>query len=331
MSVALPRWAVAIFAARETPAVLAGTVRAAIAACAGRQATIDVLINGNHALAVNFAGLATTLPADGCTLRVWSIAAPDKAHTWNEYVYRIWNSDGTTGGTAFFIDGYARVKPDALAALDSRLAATPDALGATGLPSCGRSAPRLREQMLREGGLHGSLYALTGESMHAIRSAGFRLPLGLYRNDSLIGAALFYRLDPENNQWTTSRIAVEGGATWEVDGVSELTYRNVVAYFKRMLRQAQGALENRAVREHMTIRRLPPQSLHATTQEMILGWIGAQPAQARSLFLKQPSCWYAARLVGDQGRAGAAAHPRQRAGAAPRQGSGISGSIPGRP
>jgi hypothetical protein len=47
----------------------------------------------------------------------------------------------------------------------------------------------------------------------------------------------------------------------------------------------------------MTVRRLPPQSLHATTQEMILGWIGAQPAQARSLFLKQPSCWYAARKL----------------------------------
>jgi hypothetical protein len=297
MSVAFPRWAVAIFAARETPAVLTATVRAAIAACSGRQATIDVLINGNHALAVNFAGLAATLPADDCTLRVWSIAAPDKAHTWNEYVYRIWNSDGTTGGTAFFIDGYARVKPDALAAIDSRLAATPDAMGATGVPSCGRSAPRLRERMLREGGIHGNLYAVTADSMRAIREAGFRLPLGLYRTDPMLGAALAFRLDPAHNQWQNGRVAVEGNATWDVDGISELTYKNVTGYFKRRLRQAQGDLENRALREHMAIKRLAPRLLPETAQEMINGWLAAQPAQARSLFLKRPTCWYAARKL----------------------------------
>lgn len=172
MSVADPPWAVAIFAARETPAVLAATVRAAIAACAGRRATIDVLIHGNPALAEHFAGLAPTLASDACTLRIWSIAAPDKAHTWNEYVYRIWEN-GNGGSTAFFIDGYARVKPDALAAIDRRLAAAPDATGATGVPSCGRSAARLREQMLREGGIHGNLYAVTGDGMRAITWTGF--------------------------------------------------------------------------------------------------------------------------------------------------------------
>jgi len=293
MSPAIPPWAVAIFAARETPAALEGTVRAAIAACAGRQATIDVLINGNHALAVQFADVAPAIAADGCTLRVWSIAAPDKAHTWNEYVYRIWDTEGT----AFFIDGYARVKPDALAAIDSRLAATPDALGATGVPSCGRSAPKLREQMLREGGIHGNLYAVTGEGMRAIRSAGFRLPLGLYRTDPMLGAALAYRLDPANNQWKMSRIVVEGNATWDVDGISELTYKNVTGYFKRRLRQAQGDLENRALREHMSIKRLPPSSLPATAREMITGWLQAQPGQARSLFIKRPTTWYAARKL----------------------------------
>lgn len=293
MSVVLPRWAVAIFAARETPAVLAATVRAAIAACAGREATVDVLINGNHALAETFAGLAPALPAEGCTLRVWSIAAPDKAHTWNEYVYRIWDTDGT----AFFIDGYARVKPDALAAIDRRLATSPDAMCASGVPSCGRSAPRLREQMLRDGGIHGNLYAVTGESMRAIREAGFRLPLGLYRTDPMLGSALAFRLDPARHQWTNGRVVVEGNATWDVDGISELTYKNVTGYFKRRLRQAQGDLENRALREHMAIKRLAPRLLPETAQEMIAGWLAAQPAQARSLFLKRPTCWYAARKL----------------------------------
>ena len=287
------RWAVAIFTARETPSVLSATVRAAIAACAGRQATIDVLINGNHALAVNFAEVAKTISTDGCSLRIWSIAAPDKAHTWNEYVHRIWD----TGGITFFIDGYARVRPDALAAIEQRLADLPNAMAASGVPTSGRSARRMREIMLRTGGIHGNLYALKVGSMEMIRNADFRLPLGLYRNDGLLGAALTFRLDPANHEWKRGSVVAVADATWDVDGISALNYKNIVGYFKRRLRQAHGALENRAVREHMTIKRLPPQLLPATSQDMIVDWLQAQPAQARSLFLREPLCLYAARQL----------------------------------
>jgi hypothetical protein len=287
------RWAVAIFTARETPSVLSATVRAAVAACAGRQATIDVLVNGNHDLAVNFADVAASIATDGCTLRVWSITAPDKAHTWNEYIHRIWD----TGGLTFFIDGYARVRPDAFAAIEQRLAALPNAMAASGVPTSGRSARRLREQMLRSGGIHGNLYALKATSIQAILDAGFRLPLGLYRNDGLLGAALCYRFDPASTRWQRGTIVAVAEATWDVSGISELSYKNVVGYFKRRLRQAQGMLENRAFHEHMAIKRLSPQSLPATTQDMINDWLRKQPAQARVLFLKQPACLYAARQM----------------------------------
>lgn len=293
MSSVTSRWAVAIFTARETPEVLSATVRAVVAACVGRQATIDVLVNGNHELAVNFSDLAAGIETAGCVLRIWSIAAPDKAHTWNEYIHRIWDPSDIT----FFIDGYARVKPDALTAIERRWAASPNAMIASGVPTCGRSARKMREHMLRKGGIHGNLYALKRESMDAIRDAGFRLPLGLYRNDGLLGAALTYRLDPANHDWRRGTVVVVGDATWDVDGISELSYKNVVSYFKRRLRQAYGVLESRAFREHMTIKRLAPQHLPATAQDMINHWLTAQPEQARSLFLKHPSCLYAARQL----------------------------------
>ena len=293
MSSVTSRWGVAIFSARETPSLLSDTVRAVIAACAGRQATIDVLINGNQALAADFAEVAAAIATNGCSLRIWSIAAPDKAHTWNEYIHRIWDS----GGLTFFVDGYAQVRPDALTAIERQLAALPDALVASGVPTSGRSALRLREQMLRNGGLHGSLYALKADSMTLLRDGGFRLPLGLYRNDGMLGAALCYRLDPANHQWKRGTVVAVADATWDVNDVATLSYKNVVAYFKRRLRQAQGVLENRALREHMGIKRLPPQALPATAQDMINDWLGAQPAKARSLFLKQPSCLYAARQL----------------------------------
>ncbi len=63
------------------------------------------------------------------------------------------------------------------------------------------------------------------------------------------------------------------------------------------MRQAHGVLENRALREHMSIKRLPLRSLPATSQEMVNSWLVAQPTEARSLFRKQPSCFYAARKL----------------------------------
>lgn len=285
--------AVAIFAARETSSVLEATVRAVIEASSNRHATIDVLINGNQELACQFAELSAKIAKNGCSLRIWSIATPDKAHTWNEYVHRIWDANGTT----FFVDGYARVRPDALDAIQHHLTEFPGAMAASGVPTCGRSAKRLRQNMLRTGGIHGNLYALTGSSMNLVRNAGFRFPLGLYRNDPFLGAALNYQLDPARNKWNPESVAVVPEATWDVDGISKLNYKNVLGYFKRKLRQAHGLLESRAFREHMAIKRLPPQLLPTTSQAMINNWMVSQPKQARSLFLRQPLCLYASRQL----------------------------------
>lgn len=286
-------WSIAIFAARETTAGLALCVTAAIKACTGRQAIINVLINGNAELADAFAIAANDLDHADTRLRVWSIAAPDKAHTWNEFIYRIWEGDST----AFFIDGYAQVRPDALTALASCLAATPDALGATGVPTCGRSAAAIRAQMLRDGGIHGNLFAISAEAMQGIRKAGFKLPLGIYRTDPLIGSVLMFRLDPANHTWNPRRIVVVPDATWHVDGIEDITLKNVKSQFKRILRQAQGDLESKASREHLAVRRLPPQQLPLTIADMIAEWIKTQPTQARSLFLKRPLSLYAARKL----------------------------------
>lgn len=286
-------WSIAIFAARETPIVLASCVHAAIAACAGRQAIVNVLINGNAELAEQFASVAKELDTGTTALRIWSITTPDKAHTWNEFVYRIWDSDSI----AFFIDGYAQVRPDALSAMERRLAATPDALAATGVPTSGRTATKIRNQMLCEGGIHGNLFAISHEGMEGIRRTGFRLPLGIYRTDPLIGAALMFRLDPANYAWDPRRVAVEPTATWHVDGIEELNWKNIKTQFKRILRQAQGELENRATREHMAIRKLPPQELPLTVAEMIEQWRASQPEQARALFRKNPLCRYAIRKL----------------------------------
>lgn len=288
-----PNWAIAIIAARESIETLSSTIQATVTASAGKDTVIDLLINGNPSLARDCAAWAGASYRGTAWLRIWSIAQGDKAHTWNEYVHRIWPG----GRTAFFLDGYARPRTDGLAQLDTSLAGAPDAFGATGVPTSGRSAPALRAAMLNGGGFHGNMHAIPVRAMAQLRASGFRLPLGLYRTDSLIGSVLMFALDPTAQQWEPRRIIVNGEATWDVPGQADFTLQNIVAQFKRRQRQAQGDLENRAAREHMAVRRLPITQFPRTVRELVLEWIASHPEEARRLYLKNPLRLRAARRM----------------------------------
>ena len=285
-------WVVAVIASRESSATLTRSIGAVFEACASRQVTVDVLINGNPALADEMATLLDTgtFACRNGSLRIWSITVGDKAFTWNEYLHRIWPA----GAMAFFIDGYAEVRPDAFTALERSLGQRSEALGATGVPTSGRSAAQLREQMLRSGGLHGNMHVLRAETMAELRAVGFRLPIGLYRTDSLIGAMLMFGLDATRHAWSPKRIAVEADATWEVPDLSALSLQNVKSQLKRMVRQAQGELENRAVREHLVTLKRPAPDLPDNAQLLVKEWMARNPSELRALFLKRPLCLYAA-------------------------------------
>jgi hypothetical protein len=280
---------IAIIASREDVGTLTNCIRSVLLARHVGTAVIDVLVNGNEQLAHEVARVPFDCPAN-CQLRIWSIQQGDKAHAWNQYVHAIWPGRGN----AVFLDGYVEVEPDALDALQQALSTSPAALAATGVPSSGRSAEWQRARMLREGGFQGNLHVLRSEVMQTVRTSGIRLPLGLYRTDSLTGALLLLGLDPAVHQWDNGRIAVAPGATWKVRQLERLTYSSLVSQWKRTLRQAQGELENRAVREHLVVKRLAPHLLAPTTHTLVNGWIAEQPKQARQLFRKRPLCAYAA-------------------------------------
>lgn len=286
-------WAVAIIAAREAPDILQRTIQAAQAASTGVDTVIDVLVNGNPALAQEVATWVAEASEIRPNVRVWSIARGDKAHAWNEYVHRIW----TRGRTAFFLDGYAQPRPDAFFLLAASLTQAPEILGATGVPSSGRTAARSKANMLVNGGFQGNMHAIAASAMENFYTVGFRLPLGLYRTDSLIGALLKFGLDPAANKWNSRRIAVSPDATWDIPGKTTLTLDNLVGQFKRRLRQAQGDIENRAVNDHLSVRKAPIASMPRTARQLALDWLDAHPREARRLYMKSPLRLYAVRKL----------------------------------
>ena len=181
----------AVFSSREDIESLARTITFLLQADRANAAlAIDVLVNGNESLARK---CAEQFRQSNCPIRIFHFSYADKANTWNEYVH----SFHPGGDYTFFLDGYAAVEPQALVALVHAHRVQPEALAASGVQRYGPSARRVMAWQMARGGLSGNLYMLPYSTISRLRQARFRLPVGIYRTDSTLGAALFLDLDSE--------------------------------------------------------------------------------------------------------------------------------------
>lgn len=278
------KWCVAVFAARESPDVLRATL-AAIQLAAHISTTVDVLVNGNRDLAESTRDIILSLQKvdSFATFRLWFIALGDKAHAWNIYLHDIWPG----AGLAYFVDGYARPNFDAFMRIEHALSSNKKALLGSGVPTRGRSAKKARAQQIESVGIHGNLFSIRAETMQSLRIVKFYLPLGIYRTDSTIGAVMKYSLDPTLNKWDPDRIVVESKASWDLDEKHWWRYSDLKGQLKRYVRQAQGDLENRAVRHHLSICRRAPQDMPRTISQLVDIWMSENPGEAAS-FLRNP-------------------------------------------
>lgn len=304
-----------MFSSRETPAVLAAAIEA-LGTAAAKPMTVDVLVNGNPTLAEGVRPLLLDRrrPPEHVRTRIWHITLADKAHACNEYVHRLWPGAGTT----FFVDGYVFVEPSALSRLSEWLAKKPEALAATGVPGSGRSAARLREILLQKGGLHGNLFAAPAATLDLLRRRGFRLPLGIYRTDSAIGAALAVAMEPVEWGWNARRfLPCNPAASWSTEPKRWWRWQDVRAQWRRKARQVQGELEIEAVRWWINTLKEMPERMPRTAAELVQAWAEAETDAFQSFLagnwarqrawaaLQTPRDWQAAttppQLVADSG------------------------------
>jgi hypothetical protein len=273
-------WAAVIFASRESAEVLGQTIAAARIA-ALQRADIDVLINGNRALAAQVASHLAGQPQDAgaARVRIWSISVNDKANAWNQYVQRVWAGEEV----AFFIDGYIRLNLDALTLLGDAVMARPEVLGGTGVPT-----RALHARIASEGGFYGNFVCLKGTVIAELRRRGIALPFGLYRVDSLMGAWVNFGLDPKTQGWNPNRIFAHPDASWKKDAPRWWRFNDIRAQFKRRLRQSRGVLENLAVRDLLSTRKQAPESLPATASALVLEWVARCPDEAASVLRWNP-------------------------------------------
>lgn len=280
-------WSVVILSSRDDAETLCSSIEAARTAVSGEPAIIDVMVNGNRRLAEQASARLDSRRSSARaapTVRVWSLRLRDKGHAWNEYVHTVWPG----AEVAFFIDGYARVWPDALTRLSDRLREVRRALAAAAVPTAGRSAESLRARMIKEPQINGSLYALRGETMDRLRLSGARMPLGLYRQDGLLGSALAFGLDPARHAWTPEHIAVVPEASWSRRVESPWRAREILSRFERLTRQALGVFEAHAIREHLVHHERSLADLPTTSDRFIGSWMRRHPAAALKTLCLHP-------------------------------------------
>lgn len=262
-----------IFASRESAETLHRTLSCAVNAVT-EGSSIDVLINGNELLAGeaqhwvgrNFASL------EPCP-RIWSISASDKGNAWNRHIHDIWQGDRH----AIYVDGYVRINPAAIEDMMETLSHD-GVLGTSAMPSTGPSARHLRNTMREQGGFHGNLCAISSTALHLMQNRNIRIPIGMYRVDSIMGAFLSFGLDNTENAWNPFKfIPLSPTATWECDAKKWYRPGDVLAWYKRRKRQAKGRIENAAVRYHLAELKCLPEALPGNVRELFRAWRKARP------------------------------------------------------
>lgn len=279
------KWAVVVFASRESLDMVLGTVNAAQIAAQG-VAAIDILVNGNLPLAIALADqLGIGIHAvEAVRVRVWSVTVGDKANAWNQYIQHIWSGEDI----AFFIDGYVRLNSNAVRLLGDAVAAQDDVLGGTGVPSVGRTSGVMRSDIAAKGGFHGNFCCMKGNIIEQLRKRNIALPMGLYRVDALMGALLMLGLDPVGNTWKASRIFVHPKELWQTDPKHWWRLDDLRSQIKRIFRQSRGDLENLALRDHLRIRKLQPELLPSTAIDLIIDWVQRCPEEVSALIRWNP-------------------------------------------
>jgi glycosyltransferase involved in cell wall biosynthesis len=169
----------------------------------------------------------------------------DKANAWNIFTHLYANPLGVS----IFMDGDVRAEPTAIRELVAALERHPDAHVASAVPASGRHRDQQLQEILRDHGVQGNLYAVRGNFLARIRAAGVHMPVGFVREDGLIGALAAWDLDPQGRTWNRERIIPVVTSLFHFDPLNIVNWRDMRLYCRRRVRYSRGRFENMLIRE----------------------------------------------------------------------------------
>ena len=252
--------AIAIFAHNEAKNIISclESVKKSMRAC-------DECYVLNNGSCDDTGELVRTFAKKNSFCKLISIEIGDKSNAWNVFCHEL----SISASMYIFLDGDCTVVSGALDSLEYGLENNPSANACAALPLESVSKKN-REQMLREGGLAGNLYALSRNFLERIRSADVRLPVGFIGDDSLVGALACWDLDPRNS-WDSGRIVLCKDANFSYDPLSLLSVADMRLYYRRKISYSLRRYQMSIIKE--------PLQMHG---------IGAIPKSVDDLYLNSP-------------------------------------------
>jgi glycosyltransferase involved in cell wall biosynthesis len=265
---------VAVFCQNESARI--GQCLASIqAAAAGMRMQLSVIVNGStdgSAAAAAAAARACQIPAE-----IFTIAFGDKSNAINQALYTL----SRPAALHVYLDGYSIISPLALRALSQALRDQPHAVAATGVAGNGRTMQAATAETLAQGGrLHGQLHAFRPEFVDRLTASAYRLPVGLYRGDGLLGSMACHNLDALGSPFDGHRIAGAAEATYLFPQLSPFRPGDIRRQFRRKIRQMRGLMENAAIKSLIYAGGYGALPAHA--DDMIAAWLADHPPPATS-------------------------------------------------
>lgn len=179
---------------------------------------------------------------------VHDIATGGKSRTWNHFVHHLLNGNEEA---VIFMDGDAEILGGSIDALVTELAANPYANAAAGMPLNGREVETYRENLRRERGLFGDLYALSGPFLSAVRARGLYLPEDLIGDDGLVAAWAHTDLQSDEH-WRLDRIMACEAAGFACEPVGIARPSTWRMQYKRLINYSVRYFQNRILSDIMT-------------------------------------------------------------------------------
>ncbi len=227
-------------------AVLAHQEEARIATCmhslplGHSEVAIHIVVNGSTDRTAN---IARAIASGYANVIVHEFEEGGKSRSWNRFVF---DTLPAFHAVHVFVDGDAQISSGSVESLADSLNANPHANAAAGLPLNGRKMARYQEEMRRDRGLFGDLYALNGKFLARMKAANIRLPDDLIGDDGLLAALTKTDLATETN-WDNSRVLVCEKAGFICEPVRLLAPESWHLQYKRMINYSIRHFQNRMI------------------------------------------------------------------------------------
>lgn len=205
---------------------------------------IHIVVNGS---ADRTADIARDIASNHDNVTVHDFVEGGKSRSWNRFMF------GTLSvfyPVHIFVDGDAEVASGSVAALAAALTSGNAINAASALPLNGRKVRHYQEEMRRERGLFGDLYALRGDFLTRMKAARIRLPDDLIGDDSLLAALAKTDLQSEAD-WDDSRLMVCDAAGFLCEPVQLFAPESWRLQYSRMINYSVRHFQNRMISKIM--------------------------------------------------------------------------------